>query len=133
MKRQITLLLVVLSSISPMAAYSQQCPARLAPGSVIPDPSMVTARNGVIGGVFYSYFDGDPQVGREGRYCLMYSSDGIQAHVEAPVLRLAPGERIAFSLLNRMPVTPPADIHPWNSDLHPQGSGTAPCSPQAVM
>jgi FtsP/CotA-like multicopper oxidase with cupredoxin domain len=133
MKTYAKIISLILGSISSLAAYSQQCPDRLAPGSAIPDPPMVFAKNGVIGGVFYSYFDGDPTVGRDGRYCLMYSSDGIAAPVEAPVLRLAPGERIGFSLQNRMPVTQPADVHPWNPDLHPQGSGTAPCSPEAVM
>lgn len=133
MKTYAEIILAIAAGIGSLAAYAQQCPDRLAPGSAIPDPPMVWAKNGIIGGVFYSYFDGDPVVGRDGRYCLMYSSDGVQAPVEAPVLRLAPGERIAFGLVNRMPVTQPMDVHPWNPDLHPPGSGTAPCSAQAVM
>jgi hypothetical protein len=116
-----------------VAAQAQNCPARLAPGSVVPDPPTVTAKNGVIGGNFYAYFDGDPAAGRSGRYCLMYAGDATQPPVEAPVLRLAPGERVAFGLVNRMPATPVSEIHDWNPALNPPGSGTAPCSAQASM
>ncbi len=126
--------LTVAALTAPLAVQAQNCPARLAPGSLIPDPPMVWAKNGVIGGSFSAYFDGNPAAGRDGRYCLMYSADGTRPPVEAPVLRLAPGERIGFSLVNRMPApaTPPAPMA-WNAALNPPGSGTAPCSPTAVM
>lgn len=121
----------LLIGLASLGAQAQNCPARLAPGSVIPDPPMVRARNGAIGGNFYAYFDGNPAAGRSGRYCLMYQEDGTQPPIEAPVLRLAPGDRMAFGLSNRMPITPASDTHAWNPELNPRG--TLPCSPQAVM
>ena len=119
--------------LAALATQAQNCPTRLAPGSTVPDPPTVSAKNGVIGGNFYAYFDGDPAAGRSGRYCLMYSGDATRAPVEAPVLRLAPGERVAFGLVNRMPATPVTDTHDWNPALNPPGSGTSPCSAQASM
>lgn len=115
------------------ALAQSMCPARLAPGSTIPDPPTVKSKNGVIGGTLVAYFDGDASAGREGRYCLMYSGDPTKPPVEAPVFRLAPGERIGFNLVNRMPYTAPTDVHGWNPALAPPGSNTVPCSPQAVM
>lgn len=127
-------LVLALGLAGALSAQAQMmCPARLAPGSVIPDPPMVRASNGVIGGTLVAHFDGDPTVGREGRYCLMYSGDPTKPPLEAPVFRLAPGERIGFSLVNRMPNTAPTAVHGWNPALNPPGSNTSPCSPQAVM
>jgi FtsP/CotA-like multicopper oxidase with cupredoxin domain len=61
----------------------------------------------------------------------MYQEDGTQPPIEAPALRLAPGDRMAFGLSNRMPITPVTETHDWNPALNPRG--TLPCSPQAVM
>jgi FtsP/CotA-like multicopper oxidase with cupredoxin domain len=114
-----------LSSIQ-AAQAAPTCPQRPSPGSTITDPPMVRAKNGVIGGTFTANFDGDPR-NRTGQYCLMYS-DGVAPAVEAPVLRLAPGERIGFLLSNQMPLTDVTDTHAWNPAL-----GSAPCSKEAVM
>jgi FtsP/CotA-like multicopper oxidase with cupredoxin domain len=115
------------------SVHAQNCPARLPPGSVIPDPVVVSSRNGVLGGAFTAFFDGNPAAGRSGRYCLIYAADANALPVEAPVLRLAPGERVALTLNNRMPVTPVTEVHDWNTALNPPGSGTQPCSARAVM
>jgi len=118
MKSLMTFVLTAASSMFALTTYAQNCPARLAPGSIIPDPPMVYAKDGAIGGTLYAYYDGDPAVGRSGRYCLMYSGDPAQPPIEAPVFRVAPGDRLNFSLANRMPDTPPMEAYDWNEDVY---------------
>ena len=125
--------MAVLGCAVPIVVLAQNCPARFPPGSVVPDPPLVSSKNGVLGGTFYAYFDGNPALGRSGRYCLMYSGDPTQPPVEAPVLRVKPGDRVALGFVNRMPATAERDIHDWNPALNPAGSGTSACSAQASM
>ncbi|WP_085314943.1 multicopper oxidase family protein [Derxia lacustris] len=114
-------------AVTASLASAGQCPAKPAPGSVISDPPMIYASNGVVGGKLAAWFDGDPAGGNiTGRYCLLHT-DVLGRTREAPVIRLKPGERIGFTAENHMPSTPITAAHAWNPAL-----GT-PCTPEAVM
>jgi FtsP/CotA-like multicopper oxidase with cupredoxin domain len=80
-----------------------QCPARPNPGSVVNNPPEVVSQNGVLnaGFTFRSSFDSLGYL----HECYIYQSS--HGPVEAPTLRLNPGDQLALDLTNQLTYVPP--------------------------
>ncbi len=89
-------LLVVLVCGASLARMAAQCPDRPASGSEVQDPFAINAQNGVL----QASLSLGHSVDSAGfpHYCYQYSSPG--GVVEAPTLRLNPGDRLQLSLTN---------------------------------
>ncbi|MGC9951106.1 MAG: multicopper oxidase domain-containing protein [Bryobacteraceae bacterium] len=84
-------------------AQNPTCPARPNPGSVVNNPPDVVSQNGVLNAsfTFYSSFDTSGYL----HECYVYQTS--QGAVEAPTLRLNPGDQLALDLTNRLTYLPP--------------------------
>jgi FtsP/CotA-like multicopper oxidase with cupredoxin domain len=84
-------------------AQTVSCPPRPNPGSVVNNPPDVFGQNGVLsaGFTFRSSFDNLGYL----HECYIYQTS--QGPVEAPTLRLNPGDRLLLDLTNRLTYLPP--------------------------
>ena len=87
-------LLIGLASLSATA----QCPQRPAPGAVVKDPYTITSVNGVLSGEFTMKHSVDDA--GYNHYCYNYQTD--KGLVEAPTLRVHPGDQIELDVKNRI-------------------------------
>src|SRR5271163_926349 len=77
---------------------ADECPARPNPGSVVNDPYAILSNNGVLKAQFILAHSVD-QAGYT-HYCYKYNASG--QIIEAPTLRLNPGDQLELDLLNRI-------------------------------
>lgn len=91
--------LVLISAFSLSAAAQQVCPARPAPGDPISNPLDLYSQNGTL----TLNLDLRSEVGSTGftHYCYVYMNNGVA--VEAPTLRLNPGDRLVMNFTNNIP------------------------------
>src|ERR1700722_15971296 len=99
-------LLVVLSSgllAGSSMAQTPSCPPRPIPGSVVNNPPEVSSQNGVLTAdfTFRSSFDTSGYL----HECYIYQTGN--GPVEAPTLRLNPGDQLVLNLTNRLTYLPP--------------------------
>jgi FtsP/CotA-like multicopper oxidase with cupredoxin domain len=85
------------------AAQSASCPPRPTTGSVVNNPPELSSQNGVLNAsfTFRSSFDTSGYL----HECYIYQT--TQGPVEAPTLRLNPGDQLALDLTNRLTYLPP--------------------------
>ena len=90
------LMVAVLGSL--VVKLGAQCPDRPVPGSVVDDPLSLTAQNGTLSAqlVMKHSVDGNGYT----HYCYKYNT-GTQI-VEAPTLRVNPGDELVLDILNRI-------------------------------
>ena len=115
MKKFIFVSLALLLAAGVAAA---QCPARPNPGSVVNNPPEVVSQNGVLhaGFTFRSSFDSLGYL----HECYVYQSS--QGPVEAPTLRLNPGDNSVLDLTNRLTYVPPPPPGP-SGQVHAAHAG----------
>src|ERR1700722_19449646 len=77
---------------------ADECPARPNPGSVVNDPYAIVSNNGVLKAQFILAHSVD-QAGYT-HYCYEYNASG--QIIEAPTLRLNPGDQLELDVLNRI-------------------------------
>jgi FtsP/CotA-like multicopper oxidase with cupredoxin domain len=92
------LLAIVICGFSCLKSAAQTCPARPASGTVVADALSLSSQNGVLPAQFTMMRSVDQQ--GYTHYCYNYKS-GTQT-VEAPTLRLNPGDTLALDVLNRI-------------------------------
>jgi FtsP/CotA-like multicopper oxidase with cupredoxin domain len=83
-------------------AWAQGCPARPRPGTVVANPLDLYSANGVLTAAFTMR----SEVTNYLEECYVYQSSS--GAVEAPTLRLNPGDRLVLNLTNRLTYVPPA-------------------------
>jgi len=89
---------VVVCGFSFLKPMAQDCPARPATGTVVNDPFSISSKNGVLAAGFVMGHSVD-DAGYT-HYCYKYNNAGQV--VEAPTLRLNPGDKLQLSVLNRI-------------------------------
>ncbi len=101
--RFLSTLLMSLSVAGCAAGQTQSCPPRPNPGTVVTNPPELTSQNGVLNAAFTfrSSFDTAGYL----HECYIYQTGN--GPVEAPTLRLNPGDRLLLSLTNRLTYLPP--------------------------
>ncbi|MFZ0683897.1 MAG: multicopper oxidase domain-containing protein [Terriglobales bacterium] len=82
----------------PLAMAAEECPARPAPGSVVNDPYSISSQNGVLKAQFVMAHSVDQQ--GYTHYCYKYNAGGQV--MEAPTLRLNPGDQLDLDVLDRI-------------------------------
>src|SRR5580658_9653773 len=92
------LLAIICCGCSFLKLAAQDCPARPADGSVVNDPYSIYSQNGVLSASFTLAHSVD-QAGYT-HYCYKYDASG--QIVEAPTLRVNPGDTLNLEILNRI-------------------------------
>jgi FtsP/CotA-like multicopper oxidase with cupredoxin domain len=127
--------LIVLCSFSMLAA-AQMCPPRPAPGSPVTDALNLYSQNGTL----TLNLELRSEVGDTGftHYCYVYMNNGTP--VEAPTLRLNPGDRLVLNIANkitavgRAPKSRHAPMMPMEmGDAHAAAADGDPCLGGMVM
>ncbi len=92
------LLAIIVCGCSFLKLMADDCPARPETGSVVNDPYSISSQNGVL----KAQFDLAHSVDKAGytHYCYKYNASG--QIVEAPTLRLNPGDQLELDVLNRI-------------------------------
>ena len=80
-----------------------QCPARPTPGSAVSNPLEITSQSGTLQAAFT--FRSEVDIFGYLHECYIYQSSS--GSVEAPTLRLNPGDQLLLSLTNRLTYLPP--------------------------
>ena len=95
---KIARLLLLVSAVSIGAAAQEICPPRPAPGSVVQDPLDLYSQNGTL----TLNLSLKSEIGPTGftHYCYVYLSNGQP--VEAPTLRVNPGDRLVMNFTNNI-------------------------------
>jgi len=90
------------------AAQTNPCPTRPSPGTVVNNPLDLVSQNGVLTAAFTlkSYYP----VGSFLQECYIYQENSTTA-VEAPTLRLNPGDKLDLSFTNRLSYLPPPPLN----------------------
>jgi FtsP/CotA-like multicopper oxidase with cupredoxin domain len=89
---------VLLFGLCSLSAAAQDCPARPAQGSVVQNPFSISSQNGSLDAAFTMARSVD-SFGYT-HYCYKYNAGGQV--VEAPTLRLNPGDRLNLKVVNRI-------------------------------
>jgi FtsP/CotA-like multicopper oxidase with cupredoxin domain len=92
------LLVIIFCGFSFLSLAAEECPARPATGSVVNDPYSISSQNGVLSAKFTLAHSVD-QSGYT-HYCYKYDASG--QIVEAPTLRLNPGDTMNLEVINRI-------------------------------
>ena len=92
------LAIVILCGFSVVEAAASDCPARPEPGNVVADPYSISSQNGVLKAQFNLAHSVD-EAGYT-HYCYKYDAAG--QIVEAPTLRLNPGDQLELAVANRI-------------------------------
>lgn len=95
---------LVAFSLAAGSGKAQNCPTRPRSGSIVTNPPEIRSQNGVLnaGFTFASTFDKAGYL----HECYIYQTD--QGPVEAPTLRLNPGDQLILNLTNHLSYLPPA-------------------------
>src|ERR1700691_6255854 len=92
------LLAIIFCACSFLKLAAEACPARPESGSVVNDPYSISSQNGVLSARFLLAHSVD-KVGYT-HYCYKYDASG--QIVEAPTLRLNPGDTLNLEVVNRI-------------------------------
>jgi FtsP/CotA-like multicopper oxidase with cupredoxin domain len=90
--------LTLMCGFSVLALAADDCPARPLSGSIVSDPFSISSQNGILKAQFALAHSVD-QAGYT-HYCYKYDASG--QIVEAPTLRLNPGDTLNLEVLNRI-------------------------------
>jgi FtsP/CotA-like multicopper oxidase with cupredoxin domain len=92
------LLTILLGGCSVLTLEAQECPARPDPGTIVADPYNIVSQNGALSAKFVM----EHSVDKFGytHYCYKYSASGQT--VEAPTLRVNPGDQLDLELVNKI-------------------------------
>jgi FtsP/CotA-like multicopper oxidase with cupredoxin domain len=109
------------------SAQLPNCPLRPAAGNVVADPPSLSSQNGALS-LGLTMRNAADSLGYM-HYCLNYST--ANGDVEAPTLRLSPGDTLTLDLTNQLDVTVPASAYvkyPMSRMVHAAEPGTIdPC------
>jgi FtsP/CotA-like multicopper oxidase with cupredoxin domain len=108
-----SVLLLSICGVAALGASAQQlCPPRPLPGSLVVNPLDLYSQNGTL----TVNFTLQNQLGSDGfmHYCYVYLYQGQQ--VEAPTLRLNPGDQLVLNLTDN--IQSPYDKYPRKSQMH---------------
>jgi len=83
-----------------LLAQLPNCPVRQAPGTLVENPPSVRSQNGLLQ-VDLALRNGVDQYGFM-HYCYDYPADATSGFIEAPTLRLNPGDHLELNLANRI-------------------------------
>ncbi len=92
------LAIIILCGVSVLKVAASDCPARPDPGNVVADPFSISSQNGVLKAQFILAHSVDES--GYTHYCYKYNAGG--QIVEAPTLRLNPGDQLELEVLNRI-------------------------------
>jgi FtsP/CotA-like multicopper oxidase with cupredoxin domain len=102
MHRVAVTLVILTLGLNTAIAQTTACPPRPSPGSVVKNPADLYAKNGVLSAAFTMRSEQADYL----EECYVYESN--TGPVEAPTLRLDPGDRLVLNLTNRLTYAPPA-------------------------
>jgi len=127
----------VLSAALTAGSAFSQCPARPTSGSVVNNPPEISSTNGVLTADFA--FRSSTDAGGYLHECYTYQTSS--GPVEAPTLRLNPGDRLILNLANRLTYSPPTPPGPKTRihqsmasmpGMHDRVTANDPCSGGAI-
>jgi FtsP/CotA-like multicopper oxidase with cupredoxin domain len=111
-------------------AQTSTCPARPAAGTVVNNPLDLYSS----GGVLTAAFTFKSELASYLEECYIYQSGN--GPVEAPTLRLNPGDQLILSLTNRLSYVPPSPPGPnvmRGMNMAPKSASSGPCSGGAML